>query len=194
VDDSQMFGGLISERYDLLPAGSRVFGDHSGFVGGGLATATGLALGEPAHRVLCTLGDQGFGNAMQCLVPAAEANARLLILVCNNGESVSLRKQARASLPGYRGGLTDYLTNSPGLSYRRVAEALGAATWLVEVDPGADDQRCGEDLRRALREAAAVSGPALVELRLPSDPDFWRGIWITQGFESTHHDEVSRVR
>lgn len=185
VDDSQMFGGMISERYDLLPAGMRVFGDHSGFVGGGLATATGLAVGHPERRVLCTLGDQGFINAFQGLVSAVQEGARIVFLVCNNGESVSLRKQATAADDG---DLVPrrYLRNTSGFSYQGVAEALGVRSWLVEV--GGDLEKtyvddAARELGKALQEAGNTRGPALVELRLPSDPDIWRGIWVTKGFE-----------
>lgn len=186
VDDSQMFGGMISERYDLLPPGTRVFGDHSGFVGGGLATATGLAIGRPDHRVLCTLGDQGFINAFQGLVTAVQESAQIVFLVCNNGESVSLRKQATAAFDDGGERPRRYLRNTCGLSYQRVAEAIGVRSWLVEV--GGELERAGVDgaareLGKALQEAGDTVGPALVELRLPSDPDLWRGIWVTKGFE-----------
>jgi acetolactate synthase I/II/III large subunit len=186
VDDSQMFGGMISERYDLLPPGTRVFGDHSGFVGGGLATATGLAIGRPDHRVLCTLGDQGFINAFQGLVTAVQESARIVYLVCNNGESVSLRKQANAAFDGPVETPRRYLRNTSGLSYQRVAEAIGVRSWLVEVDgelEPAGVEGAARELGKALQEAGETDGPALVELRLPSDPDLWRGVWVTKGFE-----------
>ena len=51
VDDSQMFGGLISEYYEKLPSGLRVFGDHGGFIGSGIGYATGLAIAEPSIRL-----------------------------------------------------------------------------------------------------------------------------------------------
>ena len=186
VDDSQMFGGMLSERYDLLPPGTRVFGDHSGFVGGGLATATGLAIGRPDHRVLCTLGDQGFTNAFQGLVTAVQESARIVFLVCNNGESVSLRKQATAAFDAEAEMPRRYLRNTRGFSYQRIAEAIGVRAWLVEV--GGDLETASVDaaareLGKALQEAGDTPGPSLVELRLPSDPDLWRGIWITKGFE-----------
>src|SRR5262249_34484651 len=60
VDDSQMFGGLLARNYQPLPETVKVFGSHGGFVGGGLATAVGLATAHPELHVLATLGDQGF--------------------------------------------------------------------------------------------------------------------------------------
>lgn len=181
VDDSQMFGGLISEHYDLLPDGLRVFGCHGGFVGGGLATATGLAIGSPENRVLCTMGDQAFTNSLQGLACAVQERADIVFLVCNNGESVSLNKQAAAGGTGQR--RRSYLDNVSGLSYPRLAEAFGVPAWSVRVTPGENLPAGLAALREALDAAQRVPGPAFVELVLPADPGFWRGIWLTCGFD-----------
>jgi acetolactate synthase-1/2/3 large subunit len=183
VDDSQMFGGLISEHYDDLPAGLRVFGGHGGFVGGGLSIATGMAIARPDVRVMCTLGDQAFTNSLQGLVAALQERARVLFVVCNNGESVSLKKQAAAS---YEQSPRTYLTNVRGMNYQAVAQALGVTAARVAVPIGGDPElvRAGlTEFAATLRHAAEADGPSLVELVLPSDPEVWRGIWLTQGFE-----------
>jgi acetolactate synthase-1/2/3 large subunit len=187
VDDSQMFGGLVAERYDMLPHGLRVFGGHGGFVGGGLAYATGLAIADPDADVLCMLGDQAFTNSFQGLVAAVQQRARVLFVVCNNGESVSLKKQARASDPRWFGnGTRSYLDNAVGLSYHDVASALGVWSARVEIpfgpDPATIDRAAGR-FSRLLEQARDYAGPALIELCLPADPEAWRGIWLTQGFE-----------
>ncbi|MDY7083662.1 MAG: thiamine pyrophosphate-binding protein [Actinomycetota bacterium] len=183
VDDSQMFGGLISEHYDDLPAGLRVFGGHGGFVGGGLSIATGMAIARPGVRVMCTLGDQAFTNSFQGLVAALQERARVLFVVCNNGRSVSLTKQAGAS---YEQRPRTYLDNVHGLRYHAVAQVLGVPAARVEVPIGGDPAEVRNGLARfeaALRQASVVDGPSLVELVLPADPGVWRGIWLTQGFE-----------
>ncbi|WP_194238484.1 thiamine pyrophosphate-binding protein [Streptomyces spongiae] len=183
VDDSQMFGGLLSEHYDDFPQGLRVFGDHGAFVGGGLAYATGLALGDRDARVMCTLGDQAFTNSFQGLVAAVQDQAQVLFVVCNNGESVSLKKQATAS---YGTSDRSYLTNVGHMAYHQVAEALGVPAQRVVVPvggPPAEVEAAVSHLTAALEKSAAEQGPSLVEIVLPSDPDVWKGIWITQGFE-----------
>jgi acetolactate synthase I/II/III large subunit len=179
VDDSQMFGGLLAQHYDLLPAGTRVIGDHAGFVGGGIATATGLALSEPGRRVFCCLGDQAFTNGLQGLVSAVQESAPVVFVVCNNGMSVSLLEQAAAS-----GSVPDgsYLQNPPGFDYTRVARALGVRSESVSFPTGAG----AEALRRfrtALRSAAAGPGPALVEARLPGSGPLWESIWAITGLD-----------
>ncbi|MFI1730151.1 thiamine pyrophosphate-binding protein [Streptomyces acidicola] len=183
VDDSQMFGGLLSEHYDDFPQGLRVFGDHGAFVGGGLASATGLALGDKDARVMCTLGDQAFTNSFQGLVAAVQDQAQVLFVVCNNGESVSLNKQAAAS---YGASDRSYLANVGHMAYHQVAEALGVPAQQVVVPVGGSPaavQAAVSLLATVLEKSAAVPGPSLVEIVLPSDPEVWKGIWITQGFE-----------
>ena len=190
VDDSQMFGGLICEHYDLLPGNLRVFGDHAGFVGSGIGYATGLALVNPAVRVFCTLGDQGFSNGMQALIAAGQERARVVYLICNNGESASLLAQSAATQPRwFDGGRQPHLHNPATVDYTEVARALGVASWSLQLplDGGeATIDRALERLRQLLSEAVAVSGPALIELRLPRGREAWAGIWLTQG-----HDERS---
>ncbi|MFF0384948.1 thiamine pyrophosphate-binding protein [Streptomyces sp. NPDC004286] len=193
VDDSQMFGGLLSEHYDDFPAGLRVFGDHGAFVGGGLAYATGLALGDQDARVMCTLGDQAFTNSVQGLVAAVQDRAQVLFVVCNNGESVSLKKQAAAS---YGASDRSYLANVGQLAYHQVAEAFGVPAQRVVVPVGgsaAAVEAAVSHLATALEKSAAEQGPSLVEIVLPSDADVWKGVWITQGFEKTPSEEPESV-
>ncbi|AGL16373.1 DUF4915 domain-containing protein [Actinoplanes sp. N902-109] len=186
VDDSQMFGGLLAEVYERLPEGMRIFGDHGGFVGGGTATATGLALGEPSVKVVCSLGDQGLTNGLQGLVAAVQEQVPLTFVVCNNGGSVSLRKQSRPqALLDH--GVDRYLDNAAGMRYSEVAAALGLRSRRVDLSGWHEQDRTADRLaafRAALSDAAVHRGPTLIELVLPSDPEFWSGVWITEGLES----------
>jgi acetolactate synthase I/II/III large subunit len=193
VDDSQMFGGMLSEFYEEFPPGLRIFGSHGGFVGCGMSYAVGLALGEPGVRVMCTLGDQAFTNAYQVLVAATQERARVLFVLCNNGESVSLQKQARSSL-GERP--RDYLSNVAGMSYTRIARAHGSVARRLHVPLGAEPDAidtAASALSGALADLAAVEGPTLLELVLPSDVDAWRGIWLTDGYDERPADQPNHV-
>lgn len=185
VDDSQMFGGLLSEHYDELPIGLRVFGDHGGFVGGGIAQATGLALANLKVRVMCTLGDEGFTNGFQGLVSAVQEGARVLFIVCNNGGSVSLLKQSAADLgTAHR----SYLANAGCLRYHALAATIGVRAKRVEVPILSSAQEFEAAMVRvseALADAEAVEdGPSMVELVLPSEQEAWQGIWLVRGFEN----------
>ena len=195
VDDSQMFGGLLAEEYDQFPPGLRVFGGHGGFVGCGITVATGLALGEPSAKVFCCLGDQGFTNSVQGLAAAVQENAPVTFIVCNNGGAVSLRKQSRPT--GWLdGGHGQYLDNAAGMRYVDIAEAWGVRSWRVDLSGWLDRDRSAtrlETFAEALQVATDDSGPTLIELVLPSDPEFWTGVWITEGFEPVKKAEAAHA-
>lgn len=184
VDDSQMFGGLLAEVYDAFPDDLRVFGGHGGFVGAGIAYATGLALNEPDVSVTCALGDQSLTNGLQALVAAGEQRAPVVYVVCNNGESVSLHKELAAITGDDRP--PRWLRNAPNLHYTTLARAFGIAAatidWTTCVDEDGIARAAGE-LRAELERARASSGPALVEILLPALGETWDGIWITKGFD-----------
>ncbi|MER7274926.1 thiamine pyrophosphate-binding protein [Dactylosporangium sp. NPDC000244] len=188
VDDSQMFGGLMAQAYDTLPEGTRVLGDHGAFVGGGLATAIGVALGNPDRSVVCTLGDQGFTNGVQGLVAALEHRVPVTLVVCNNGGSVSLRKQLDSIDGDGDARRVEHLDNVQGFDYVRVASALGMpadrVVWPDDADPQADAVEATLDrLRGLLRGHHAHPGPSLLELVVPGRADAWAGIWSVSGLE-----------
>lgn len=187
VDDSQMFGGMLAEEYDHYPSRLRVFGDHAGFVGSGISFATGLAAGSPRSTVVCTLGDQGFCNGLQGLVAMSEQRVPLTLVVCNNGESVSLRKQTSALNPSaLQGGTHPILRNPPQVEYRALAAALGVEAcvidWADSMEAGALEEAAG-GLEAQLVHSFKARQPRLIELRLPPLGDAWSGIWRTVGLE-----------
>ncbi len=174
IDDSQMFGGLVREHYDLLPRGVQVIGDHSGFVGGGIAFSCGFSLANPGRSVICLLGDQAFVNGIQGLISCKEENVRIVFIVCDNGRSVSLAKQLD-SLEQPAGRHT-YLENPTSFSCVDAAEGLGIRTWSVHYTQTTE-------FTRALYAAFQAKGPTLVHLKIDAGSDFWSGIWETSGLD-----------
>ena len=192
-----MFGGLFANNYDLLPSAIRVVGSHGGFVGSGLSIAVGLAIANPQQSVICTLGDQGFTNSVQALAAAGENQTPLLILVCNNGSSVSLRKQARHER--FEFAAHSFLANNTNMSYTSVASGFGL---LSSVFLWPNTNECSQEvidsssiLTGLIREALAIRKPYLLELVIPSNPDFWEGVWNVEGLEglSTKHNQISSL-
>ncbi|MEY2472983.1 MAG: acetolactate synthase large subunit [Actinomycetota bacterium] len=175
VDDSQMLGGLIARHFRKLPRETTIFGDHGGFVGAGSSFAVGLSIANPTRPVLCLLGDQGFTNGVKALVAAGEQATRLVFVVANNGESVSLRKQAR-SLERVGDEAPNWLRNVSSLNYTAVARAAGLSA--TQVDLYADGPYAVE---RAITDGFATGMPSFVEILLPPLGDFWDGVWTVQG-------------
>ena len=184
VDDSQMFGGLVALHYSQLPAGADVFGSHSGFVGSGLAVAVGLAQADGRTPVVCLVGDQGYTNGIQALAVAGGLDAALLIILCNNGSSVSLRKQAKSDGLQLHENFT-VMGNSPNMNYTTVAEGYGLTAETVCWHDGSSADR----LTRAVARALATRRGHLIELLTPDDHVFWQDVWNVAGFET---QEVNR--
>ncbi|ASR35678.1 hypothetical protein BAY61_12470 [Prauserella marina] len=184
VDDSLMFGGLVARNYRHLPQGVRVFGSHGGFVGGGLPTAVGLAATNPELRVLTTLGDHGFTNGLQALAAASEHDAPLVVLVCNNGASVCLGKQADSDGVG-RDVLP--LDNVARMNYAAIAAGFGLSTsvhvWPDETSLTDAVTEASAKLSADIQRALSARRPHLIELVTPSRPDFWTGVWRVEGME-----------
>ncbi len=183
VDDSQMFGGLAALAAPALK-GLRLLGSHGGFVGGGMATAAGMALSNPDSAIICTVGDHGFTNALQAMASLSGRSVRLVYVVCNNRRSVSLRKQA------LHDGLdviaeSPFLMNPGSMSYAAIAAGFGLAAeamdWRSE---GLDVEAQKQWLRARLLAMLGGGRPALLELETTDDPAFWTGVWNVEGFEA----------
>jgi acetolactate synthase I/II/III large subunit len=187
VDDSQMFGGMISDEYDRLPLGLRIFGDHGGFVGSGIGYSTGLAIANPDVNVLSLLGDHGFVNGIQGLILAGEQRPNISYLVCNNGGSVSLNTQARAlKLDRLTLDEDSHLRKPGSLSYAQLATKMGLSSQIVGIGLDEGTASLEDELsafRHVLTDSLATTGPHLIELRLPRTEEFWAGIWHTHGFD-----------
>lgn len=186
IDDSQTFGGLIARYYDLQPEPLRVFGSHGGFVGSGLATAVGAAMASPQSRIVCTLGDQGFTNGVQALGVAGELAVPLLVIVCNNGGTVSLNLQARADeLPAE--AATEITRNNPAMSYTTIAIGYGLSAsttrWPGCHEPTSAVDEASSHLAATIRSMISQRTAHLLEIVTPNDPDFWRNTWEPSGQE-----------
>ena len=165
-----------------MPDRLRVFGDHGGFVGAGLATAIGATLANPQWDVVSCVGDSALINGFKALFSAVDQRAHITCVVCNNGGSVSLRKQA-VSDHGSSASLytADLLRNIAGIKYGELCAGLGIPYWHVSWTMGRKQE--SDRLAAALAGAGQVNGPALVEIQVPDSLEFWEGIWRVRGFD-----------
>ncbi len=186
VDDSQTFGGLMALNYSHLPLSVRVFGSHGGFVGNGLAKGAGLALVHPDVSVVAILGDQGFINGVQALAALREQQAPLLVLVCNNGSSMSLTLQAAADAVG--DAVVPTLANARGKSCAAIARGFGLSVSTFSWPGGESDQGLAEVSRTLTAHIASILSNGklhVLELITPAEPVFWKGIWRLSGQEES---------
>ncbi|MBI5122565.1 thiamine pyrophosphate-binding protein [Candidatus Roizmanbacteria bacterium] len=178
VDDSQMFGGVLAENYSSFPHNLRVFGDHGAFVGGGLSLATGIARCNDFVTVFCTLGDQGFTNALQGLISSVQEKTHIIYIVCNNGKSVSLLKQMKSQdQRAFNNGTHLFLYNPP-IQYYVIARSLGISSFYLDKEALEKSK-----LQKTLLEAINHKGPTLIEFEASGDEEAWMGVWATKGNE-----------
>jgi acetolactate synthase-1/2/3 large subunit len=119
-------------------------------IGMGVGLAVGAAIGQPERDVVLLVGDGGFVTGLGELATAAEAHARLRVVVFDDGGYGILRNLQDAHFDGRRFGV-DLLTPS----FLHVAEAFGI--WSAEV-------RQASEMGPVLKEARQQDGPALISV------------------------------
>ena len=124
-----------------------------GGVGNGVPTAVGVALADPARRVICATGDGALMYTLQALWTAAQHGARVIFLVLDNAGYVVLKEcgdflGVGHDLPGM---------DAPGVDYVRLSESLGVPALRVERYA---------DLATAFDTALAADGPILLSVAM----------------------------
>ncbi|WP_036924814.1 pyruvate dehydrogenase [Acidipropionibacterium thoenii] len=123
------------------------------FLHGSMADALPLALGaqasHPGRQVISVSGDGGLSMLLGELVTARMHNLPIKVIVFNNSTLGMVKLEQLVN------GLPDFGTDVHDVNYAGVATAMGFHAERVD-DP--------TEVRRALTEALAADGPALVEV------------------------------
>ncbi|UPK36838.1 benzoylformate decarboxylase [Bradyrhizobium sp. 186] len=126
----------------------------SGGLGYSLPAAVGMALGRPAQRTVCLIGDGSAMYSIQALWTAAQRKLPLTIVVINNSGYGAMRSFSQVmqvrNVPGLE---------LPGIDFVRLAEGLGCDA--VRVTKAAE-------LGAALKRGMAFEGTSLVEVVVDS--------------------------
>jgi acetolactate synthase I/II/III large subunit len=123
-------------------------------IGMGVGLAVGAAVGQPRREVALLVGDGGFVTGLGELATAAEAGARLRVIVFNDGGYGILRNLQDAHFDGRRFGV-DLLTPD----FVSLAQSFGI--WSAQV-------RNAAEMGPVMREAVAQDGPSLIEVDMPA--------------------------
>jgi benzoylformate decarboxylase len=129
------------------------FGLASGGLGFAMPGAIGVSLALPGRRVTAVVGDGSAMYGIQALWTAAHLKLPITYVIANN-RSYRILKERLVSMRA-----TDRFVGmdlrDPAIDYTGLAQSMGVAARRV-TDPN--------DVTPALREAAARSGPSLVEM------------------------------
>jgi benzoylformate decarboxylase len=139
----------LRNRLRLSRPGSYYFGAGGG-LGFGLAAAIGVQLAEPSRPVVCVLGEGSAQYAITGFWSAVAYGVPVTFLVLRNEEYGILKWFADV----------EQVTGAPGLDLPRLDVAGTAQSY------GVSGRRvtARDELREALSEALAASGPQLVEV------------------------------
>ncbi|HEX2525252.1 MAG TPA: thiamine pyrophosphate-binding protein [Geminicoccus sp.] len=148
------FAIWVQRFWRYRTAGSQL-SPTSGSMGYGLPAAVAAAIAAPSRTVVAFAGDGDFMMTCQELSTAVQAQARLLVLVVDNGMYGTIRMHQEREHPG-----RESATALKNPDFAAMARAMGAHGATV---------RTTDAFAAALDEALAQGGPAL--LHLIQDPE-----------------------
>jgi benzoylformate decarboxylase len=126
----------------------------SGGLGHGLPAAVGIALGRPAVRTVCLIGDGSAMYSIQALWTAARRQLPLTVVVINNSGYGAMRSFSQVmqvrNVPGI---------DLPGIDFVKIAEGMGCAAERVSQS---------SEVAAALKQSLACKGTNLVEVMVDS--------------------------
>ena len=140
------WGGRLLEAY--VPRTAMHSATYA--IGLSLSTAIGASIGRPDRQVVVLAGDGGFASGLAELMTAAQEQARVRVIVFNDGGYGILRNLQDAHFEGRRFGV-DLQTPD----YVDLGRSFGV--WVGQV-------RSSLEMRPQLTEALEAPGPAILEV------------------------------
>jgi benzoylformate decarboxylase len=126
----------------------------SGGLGYSLPAAVGMALGRPATRTVCLIGDGSAMYSIQSLWTAARRNLPLTVVVINNAGYGAMRSFSQVmqvrNVPGLE---------LPGIDFVKLAEGMGCHAVRVTKS---------SELAGALSDGLSHDGTSLIEVMVDS--------------------------
>ena len=162
VDDPDMivtngagnYSGWIHRFHRFRRFGTQV-APTSGSMGYGLPAAIAAKLRHPARTVVCFAGDGCFQMTGEELATAAQLDARVVVLVVDNGMYGTIRMHQERAFPG-----RVHATSLANPDFAALARAFGCYGERVERD---------EQFPAAFARAGEADSPALLHLAI--DPE-----------------------
>ncbi|HDY69610.1 MAG TPA: thiamine pyrophosphate-binding protein [Actinobacteria bacterium] len=150
-DNTYSFGRYLESKNNQVT----LMSGYLGSIGFGFPAAIGAWAARPHRPIIAIVGDGGFGQYLAEFTTAVKYHMNITCLVLNNGELGLISKEQRQA-----GWADKWETSLHNPDFSRYAKACGG--YGVRV-------RRKTDLRRAIREALAHEGPAIVEIL--NDPE-----------------------
>lgn len=155
--DESVSNGPSLRRHLPRPHPDRYLRSSNGGLGSVLPTAIGAALANPDEPAVVTIGDGSLMYSPQALWTIAQRDLPVKVIVLNN-QRYQILRDFHASSFAHLGSMV--ASELPGLDVQGLGASLGVPSRSVQTR---------EELRGALEEASATSGPALLDVQLSGD-------------------------
>lgn len=145
-----------NDVHEYLPIrkSASFFMSASGGLGYGMPAAVGIALADPARRVICVLGDGSCMYSIQGLWTAVQHHLPVTFVVLHNQEYAALKAFSRMfNVGGFTG------VDLPGIDIATLAKGYGCAAQRI---------KRAKDLPDALSASLASDGPVVLDVLVGS--------------------------
>lgn len=149
TNDAGNFATWLHSYYSFNQRDTYI-GPTSGAMGYALPAAIGAKLVYPDRQLIALAGDGGFMMTVQELETAVRYNIPLIAIVFNNRMYGTIRMHQEMAYPGRVIG-----TDLGHVSFKALAEALGAEAYLVETD---------QEFTQALQSALMKDSVSVIEV------------------------------
>jgi acetolactate synthase-1/2/3 large subunit len=152
VDEVTQVGFVSWYGFPVYQPRQHISAGYQGTLGYGYATALGVMAGNMDKKVVQVSGDGGIMFNIQELCTAVQYQLPLVTIIFNDNRYTNVQRQQKE---WFEGRVTCSNLHNP--DFVKLADSFGAAG-LNATDP--------ESLRSALREAFAIEGPCIIEVKV----------------------------
>jgi acetolactate synthase-1/2/3 large subunit len=172
----------VGQQFPIREPGTFLTPGGFATMGFGPPGAIGAKLAAPDRKVVCLVGDGGFGQNPAMLATAVEWNLDIVWVVMNNNAYGTIAGLEKAHFD------TVYGTTFPGKigealpDYPAIARAYGADGFKVEA---------ADQFLPTLQKALEINGPVVIDVPMKNNPTPTTGHWnildiYSPGTEATH--------
>lgn len=158
VGELTQVGYFASVAYPVRAPRTYLTPGYQGTLGYGFPTALGVAVGNPDERTVSITGDGGFGWGLNDLATAAKYGLNLTTVVFADNRFGNVQRIQRRTFG------REFAVELHNPDFDLLAKAFGVRAARVS-DP--------QGLAKALAEAKAAGGPALIEVQVSEMPSPW---------------------
>jgi benzoylformate decarboxylase len=165
VDDSQSFGYYMKNYY-VFRKPDTLYGSMASHLGWALPASLGVKLARPDRKIVCLVSDISLLFSIQSLHAASQYKIPVVIIVCNNHGSMSLKHEILSSNPNCENKV--FNISSSAINLCKIAENFGLDSEHITD---------AKEIKEKIRKALLSDNPTLVEIDMSEKLSDWSESW-----------------